>query len=149
MVKPAGTVGQKSLHGALQRATKEPKFKPHVGRMFKLRKVEEIEVFEAGMPAWGNGQRTLNRKKDLGEVVMVFDETNTRVSISTVDGVIVWISKFYLGLEIANPARSQSDTIESVVKELMGLSEKALGPERIENLSEKLHTIANQLRVIK
>lgn len=142
-------MSNKSLGGLLLKATKEPKFKPHVGRLFRLRKVKQMEGYAAGRPAFGDGQRIIEPKKDIGEIVMVLDETNTRVCVPSADGLRLWISKFYLGSEVRSKSNHQGDTIESVIQELMSLSTSMLEQKNIEQLSETLQNIANKLRGLK
>lgn len=146
-------MSNKSLGGLLLKATKEPKFKPHVGRLFRLRKVKQMEGYAGdagdGRPALGDGQRIIEPKKDIGEIVMVLDETNTRVCVPSADGLRLWISKFYLGSEVRSKSNHQGDTIESVIQELMSLSTSMLEQKNIEQLSETLQNIANKLRGLK
>lgn len=101
---------------------KEPKFKPHVGRLFRLRKVEYMEGYSVGRPSFGDGQRVLERKKQLGEIVLVIDESNTRVCVATTDGTTVWIAKYYLLKEIKSGGSKPEDVVEQVTKEILNLS---------------------------
>lgn len=101
---------------------KEPKFKPHVGRLFKLRKVEQMEGYSIGRPSFGDGQRVLDRKKHLGDSVLVVDESNTRVCVATTDGTCIWIAKYYLLKEIKSENNKPEDIVEHVTKEILSIS---------------------------
>jgi hypothetical protein len=100
----------------------EPKFKPHVGRLFQLRKVKQLEGYSIGRPLFGDGHRILERKKHLGDSVLVLNESNTRVCVTTIDGTAIWIAKYYLLKEIKNGNTKPEDVIEHVVNSLSSLS---------------------------
>lgn len=133
---------------------REPKFKPHVGRMFYLKKVKVIEAYNVPYPGFGDGRHLLDRKKDMSSLVMVLDESNTRVMITVLDGVALWISKACLGNEFKNKANSSCDMINQLVLDVARLAsslnespeEEGLSAVKKKEVGDRLLEILNQLR---
>ncbi len=74
------------------------KFKSHIGRTFILRKNDLVSTYsvENGFP-----KKYVKRQEEFGEAVFVLDETNTRVCVTNLLGMAVWIPKFYLHKELS------------------------------------------------
>lgn len=133
---------------------KEPKFKPHVGRMFYLKKVKNIEAYSVPYPGYGDGRHVLDRKKDMSSIVMVLDESNTRVMITVLDGVALWISKSCLGNEFKNKMNTRRDTLDELILDLASLANsfkedpKVEGKATVEKkeVSDRLLDFLNRLR---
>ena len=66
-----------------------------MGRVFTLRQHKNFPCY------YKNKERIQIDPKEIGEAVLVFDETNTRVKISLANGSFVWVPKFYLHKEIS------------------------------------------------
>lgn len=129
-----------------RKLAREPKFKPYVGRMFRLRKLDKIDAYCGGMPAFGDGHRVLERGTEFGEVVVPMDETNTRIYVATLSGIAVWISKNYLGKEMPLKKNEKQDSIEDIVIELMDLSIDLTKDTDMDNLANSLRALASRLR---
>jgi len=93
----------------------KPNLKSHVGRTFGIRKYNLISVYETGRSV-GNGKTT--HRDDIGEAVMVLDETNVRVRVSLTSGGTGWIAKHYLHKEIKSAQFAQFDALASLIEKL-------------------------------
>jgi len=58
-----------------------------------------LPVYSIGKAAFGETMKYAKRTEELGEVVFVLDETNTRVCVTNLSGNVVWIPKYYLHKE--------------------------------------------------
>lgn len=114
----------------------EAKFKPHVGRIFHLRKTRLISIYKQGKASATDGERVVEREEVLGRSVLVLDETNTRICVTAVDGTAIWIQKYYLHKEMLSDTSSIDDNISDVVVHLMHLS-KNLRTDRVNSLEEQ------------
>ena len=71
----------------------KPHLKSHGGRTFSLRKVNLIPTYKDDR---GSSIGLQFAREELGEAVMILDESNTRVCIVKASGGTVWIPKYYL-----------------------------------------------------
>jgi hypothetical protein len=92
--------------------------KSHVGRTFGTRKYNLITVYDTDRSV-GNGRTT--HRDDIGEVVLVLDETNVRVRVTLASGGTGWIAKHFLHKEIKGSLFNDHDGISSVIDKLSGL----------------------------
>lgn len=130
----------------------EPLFKPYVGRIFRLRRVSEIQGFVGGLP-YIKGVRQLDRERDFGECVTVLDESFTRVCVAMVDGTLIWISKGVLKNEKRLKTEFRDDIVEGIIAELMTLSAEiedcnSQNPSSFKEHSKRLRGLANKLRKV-
>lgn len=98
----------------------KPNLKSHVGRTFGVRRYNLIAVYDTER-AVGNGKTTL--REDIGEAVMVLDETNVRVRVILASGGTGWIAKHYLHKEIKSKQFAQFDALASLIEKLTVLYE--------------------------
>jgi len=96
----------------------KPNLKSYVGRTFGIRKYSLIIIYE-NERANGNG-RTAHRD-DIGEAVMVLDESNSRVRIILASGGTGWIAKYYLHKEIKSVQFAKFDALASLIEKLTTL----------------------------
>lgn len=97
----------------------DPRYKPFVGRMFTLRKHKVIP----GYPSVPNRNRTEYTSDHFGEIVLVLDETNTRVRVCDHEGSAIWIPKFFLHKEIKNGEFTNVDALSECVQNLLTMAE--------------------------
>jgi hypothetical protein len=131
----------------------KPYLKSHLGRTFALRKVVLIPTYA---DAKGRNAGLVNSIEDLGEAVMVIDETNTRVCIIKASGGTTWIPKYYLLKEVKSEIYHRYDTVNEALDDLSDVSKKLRNSENkelakvIENVMVNLREIADtELRVIR
>lgn len=120
--------------------------------MFTLRKHKVIP----GYPLVPNRNRTEYTSEHFGEIVLVLDETNTRVRVCDHQGSAVWIPKFFLHKEIKNGQFQNVDALSECVQELLSLAEDMKERNKTENsetpkeafgvYAEELERIANFIR---
>jgi len=128
----------------------ELKYKPFVGRMFSIRKHKTI----TGYPVTPNVNRTKYTHKDFGDIVLIFDETNTQVRVTDRNGKVVWIPKFFLLSEIKNSQFQKIDTITEFVNKFISLSVDAkvlldndiVDKKELSDVLNKLEEEINNLR---
>lgn len=130
------------------------KFKPHVGRIFSLRKVAIIPSYDRPKSAWNQQQQLLDRVSVLGEAVYIMDENNTRVSVLKIDGGTCWIPKYYLHKELITPNDSSNNKVDLYTENivlLLSIAKKIRDNEK-GNLSlkdaELIEDVAKDLRTI-
>ena len=75
----------------------KPHLKAHVGRTFSLRKVNLIPTYN---DAKGGNAGLVNSVEELGQAVMVLDESNTRVCIVIISAILNHIC-FIVHLELS------------------------------------------------
>lgn len=92
--------------------------KSHVGRTFGTRKYNLITVYDTDR-AVGSGRIT--HRDDIGEVVLVLDETNVRVRVTLASGGTGWIAKHYLHKEIKSSSFNEHDGISAVIDHMSNL----------------------------
>lgn len=131
----------------------DPRYKSFVGRLFTLRNHKIIPASREEQ-----GKRFEMKPIQLGQAVLVLDETNTRVKVCVSEGGFAWIPKFYLHKEVKNGEFKNADTISETIQELLSLAEdikteaaqindeKILKKDKLETYSEELCRLANHLR---
>lgn len=129
------------------------KYKPHAGRTFTLRKNKVIPAYTAGRSSHNEKQFVLNRAEAFGEAVLVLDETNTRICVTTTTGTALWIQKYYLHKEVPSKIRTKTDTMSECVVGILDISRnlRENGLNSITQQQEavsKLETIAQTLRLL-
>ncbi len=131
----------------------KPYLKSHLGRTFSLRKVVLIPTYS---DAKGRNVGLVNSIEDLGEAVMVIDETNTRVCIIKASGGTTWIPKYYLLKEVKSEIYHRYDTVSEALDDLSDVSKKLRNSENkelakiIENVMVNLREIADtELKTIR
>jgi hypothetical protein len=118
-------------------------YKSFLGRIFTLRKHKQIPGF-----------RNLKSKKeffsidDIGEAVIILDETNSRVKVYCSNGGNIWIPKFFLHNEIKGNDFQILDSITECISEILNLTEEINNKEKYFNNQKRLHNIAFSLRGI-
>jgi len=118
--------------------------------MFTLRKHKVIP----GYPSTLNQNRTEYTSEQFGEVVLVLDETNTRVRVCDHEGSAIWISKFFLHKEVKNSTFQDIDAFSDCVQELLTIAEDIKDHDcrndadvtSLEIYSSELERIANSIR---
>lgn len=121
----------------------KPYLKSHVGRTFTLRKVVLIPTYT---DAKGGSAGLVNSVEELGEAVLVLDETNTRVCIVRATGGTIWIPKYYLLKEIKSELHRKYDSLTEIINELC-LIAKALRTDN-NQLSKTVENVVNNLREV-
>lgn len=121
----------------------KPYLKSHVGRTFTLRKVVLIPTYQ---DAKGSNAGLVNSVEELGEAVLVLDETNTRVCIVRATGGTIWIPKYYLLKEIKSELHKKYDSLTEIINELC-LIDKELRTDN-HHLSTAVENVVNNLREI-
>lgn len=96
----------------------KPNLKSYVGRTFGVRKYNLISMYETER-AVGNSRTT--HRDDIGEAVMVLDETNVRVRVILASGGTGWIAKHYLGKEIKSAQFAGIDNLAGLIEKLTTL----------------------------
>lgn len=131
----------------------DPRYKSFLGRIFSIRKHKVIPASRTEM-----GDRFEMTPDQLGEVVLVLDENNTRVKVCVSEGGAAWIPKFYLHKEITNGEFRDVDDLTEMIQELLSLAEDirfeavqtiegtSVKREKLEPYSEELQRLANGLR---
>jgi len=121
--------------------------------MFSLRKHKVIP----GYPHVPDRERTEYPREHFGEIVLVLDETNTRVRVCDQEGSAIWIPKFFLHKEIKNGEFKDVDALSECVQELLSVAEDmkectkkadntGTPQEAVALYAEELERIANFLR---
>lgn len=121
----------------------KPYLKSHVGRTFTLRKVVLIPTYT---DAKGGSAGLANSVEELGEAVLVLDETNTRVCIVKATGGTTWIPKYYLLKEIKSELHKKYDSLTEIINELC-LIAKGLRTDN-HHLSIAVENVVNNLREV-
>lgn len=121
----------------------KPYLKSHVGRTFTLRKVVLIPTYN---DAKGGNPGLVNSVEELGQAVLVLDETNTRVCIVKATGGTTWIPKYYLLKEIKSELHKKYDSLSEIINELC-LIAKALRTDN-NHLSKTVENVVNNLREV-
>lgn len=131
-------------------ANRKPKFKPHVGRMFTLRQNEYYDIYKTARNSYTDRPRRVRREEVFGEVVTVFDETNTRVCVNQVTGHVAWIQKFFLLHEVKSEATETEDLLESAISDILEISlklrENMVDSKGSEKSAKRLEEVASRLR---
>jgi hypothetical protein len=120
----------------------KPYLKSHVGRTFTLRKVVLIPTYK---DAKGSQAGLVNSIEELGEAVMVLDESNTRVCVIRASGGTTWIPKYYLLKEIKSGYYEKVDNLSECINELGSISKK-LRENQNESFATELEKIILNLR---
>jgi len=98
------------------------KLKPHmksfVGRTFATRRNNLIFIYENQN---GSGARQQKLREEVGEAVMILDETNIRVRITLASGGTGWMAKHYLGKEVKSKQFAGVDSLAGLVNKLTKL----------------------------
>ena len=93
----------------------KPYLKSHVGRTFTLRKVVLIPTYS---DAKGGNAGLVNSVEELGQAVMVLDETNTRVCVIRATGGTIWIPKYFLLKEVKSDLYRRYDKFNEALDDL-------------------------------
>ena len=126
----------------------KPYLKSHVGRTFTLRRVVLIPTYN---DAKGDSAGLVNSVEELGQAVLVLDETNTRVCIVKATGGTTWIPKYYLLKEVKSELHKKYDGLIEIVNGL-SLVAKTLRADNnslakeVENMILSLRNIADTER---
>jgi len=121
----------------------KPYLKIHVGRTFTLRRVVLVPTY---VDAKGGSAGLVNSIEELGQAVLVLDESNTRVCVVKASGGTTWIPKYYLLKEVKSELHKQYDSLTEIINEL-GLV--AIGLRRDNHkLSNNVENILNNLREV-
>ena len=97
----------------------KPYLKSHVGRTFTLRKVVLIPTYS---DAKGGNAGLVNSIEELGQAVMVLDESNTRVCVIRATGGTIWIPKYYLLKEVKSELHKKYDSLIEIVNGLCSIA---------------------------
>lgn len=96
------------------------KYKIYIGRIFILRKCKKIP---ASIDKKQGKRSFYERKNTFGESVFIFDETISKVKVSTLTGTLLWIPKYFLHKEIGTQNNKiTKDTINELVYKLLANS---------------------------
>ena len=122
--------------------------KSHVGRTFTLRRVVLIPTYN---DAKGGNPGLVNSVEELGQAVLVLDETNTRVCIVKATGGTTWIPKYYLLKEVKSELHQKYDSLTEIINELCLVSVVLRGDNHdaatnLENTINKLRGVADMER---
>lgn len=120
----------------------KPYLKSHVGRTFTLRKVVLIPTY---IDAKGGSAGLVNSVEELGQAVLVLDETNTRVCIVKATGGTTWIPKYYLLKEVKSELYKSYDTMAESINILSEVS-KTLRTSNDNSLAHIVETVIINLR---
>lgn len=96
----------------------KPNLKSYVGRTFGIRKYSLIAVYENDR---SNSESRTTHRDDIGEAVMVLDESNSRVRVTLANGGAGWIAKYFLHKEIKSVQFAQFDALASLIEKLTAL----------------------------
>lgn len=121
----------------------KPYLKSHVGRTFTLRKVVLIPTYTDSK---GGVAGLANSVEDLGQAVLVLDETNTRVCIVKATGGTTWIPKYYLLKEVKSELHKKYDSLLEIVNGL-SLIAKTLRTDN-SSLAKEVESMITSLRDI-
>lgn len=131
----------------------KPYLKSHIGRTFALRKVVLIPTYS---DAKGGNAGLVNSIDELGQAVMVLDETNTRVCIVRATGGTIWIPKYYLLKEVKSDLYRRYDTFNEALNDLSDVSKMLRSSENkelaviVENVMFNLREFADtELKAIR
>lgn len=84
-------------------------------------------------------------REEIGERILILDETTKRAKIMTHRGKAIWISKFYLGTEIKEEIEGNpSGELSKVITELCNIKNSVLDKK----ISDKLQKVIRQIRVV-
>ena len=87
-----------------------PEYKVYIGRLFILRKCEKISASRT--KKFGCESRTdYLTKETFGDAVMILDETNSKVLVTTLLTTPLWVAKYYLYREVQAPDDSEKVNI--------------------------------------
>lgn len=95
-----------------------PQYKPFIGRIFTLRQHKTMPCYH------DNKERIEVCRSDFGDVVLVTDETNTRVKVTLSTGSFTWIPKFFLHTEIKNDLFESVDELAICIQKLLKIAEE-------------------------
>lgn len=126
----------------------KPYLKSHVGRTFTLRKVVLVPTY---VDAKSKNIGLVNSAKELGEAVLVLDESNTRVCVVKATGGTTWIPKYYLLNEVKSELYKKYDSLTEIINELCLVSVVLRGDNHyaatnLENTINKLRGVADMER---
>jgi hypothetical protein len=121
----------------------KPHLKSHVGRTFSLRKVNLIPTYKDDR---GSSIGLQFAREELGEAVMILDESNTRVCIVKASGGTVWIPKYYLLKEMKSELYKKYDALIEAISHLTEIS-KTLRNENKSMLAVNVDNVINNLRM--
>lgn len=118
-------------------------YKSFLGRVFTLRKHKQIPGFRNE-----KSRKEFFSIDNIGEAVIILDETNTRVKVYCSGGGSIWIPKFFLHNEIKGNDFEIFDSITDCIGEILNLTEEFDNKEKCSNTKKRLQNIAFSLREI-
>lgn len=121
----------------------KPYLKSYVGRTFSLRKIVLIPTY---MDAKGGKAGLVNSVEELGEAVMILDESNTRVCVIKASGGTIWIPKYYLLKEIKSGYYEKVDHLGNCLNSLGDVSKK-LRATNNDVIASQIEQIITELRI--
>ena len=111
------------------------KYKIYKGRIFLLRKKNLIPTTINKII--GREKPFLHKTKEIfGEAVFIYDETNTKIQVSTLNGIFVWIPKNCLLKEIEMNSNTIkiNDLITDIINTKLSDEKKAVITQLLRNL---------------
>lgn len=93
-----------------------PKYKIYLGRVFFLRKYENIPASASKL---AGETRKFVRTETFGDSCLVLDESNSKVKVTCLDGSFLWIPKYFLHKEITNRKINKPDYINKLVDKII------------------------------
>ena len=121
-----------------------PKYKIYLGRVFFLRKYEQIP---ASVSKLAGKRESFLRTETFGDSCLVLDETNSKVRVTCLDGSSLWIPKYFLHKEITNYAISEPDSINELVDRI--IKNPSLGSDDVKEVARLLKEYADCLKTQK
>jgi len=117
----------------------ESKYKSFIGRVFILRKHKKIPVH-----LQHSNERVFFSYKEIGEAVLILDETNSKVKVYTIENKVIWIQKFYLLKELKSSINTTVDNLVEIIQDLSKIMEKL--QEQNNDCAENIKNIIVSLR---
>jgi hypothetical protein len=103
------------------------KTKTLVGKIFTLTNHKEIpykcELYLETVRMHRDMGKTIP-KENLGDAIMIYDESAKRVKTTTKDGKLIWISKNYLKQSAEQVIESPAGEMQTLIDELVKISSK-------------------------
>jgi hypothetical protein len=117
--------------------------KSHVGRTFTLRRHNIIPTYKDSNISSSGQLLTLD---EIGQAVLILDESNTRVCIVKSSGGTTWIPKYYLLRELKSETFHKYDSLSEAINGLAVIIKQLR--EQNNEIVNDLETIINDLRLL-